>query len=83
MLIFQGCFGVNDFLAALSRSRIVALLGPRQAGKTTLARELAGKRQATIFDLEDPVDFACLGLAKQVIPWDMASDQLTHSNPNF
>jgi predicted AAA+ superfamily ATPase len=26
--------------AALKRSRVVALLGPRQCGKTTLAREL-------------------------------------------
>lgn len=32
-----------------------ALLGPRQCGKTTLARTLAEHRSSTIFDLEDPV----------------------------
>jgi len=54
-----------DFLRrvdlALKRSPIVALLGPRQCGKTTLAREvakqyLAKECQATFFDLESPVD---------------------------
>lgn len=53
--------------AALRRSRVVALLGPRQAGKTTLARELAGNREATVFDLEDPVDSARLSLPKKAL----------------
>jgi predicted AAA+ superfamily ATPase len=35
---------------------VVALLGPRQCGKTTLARMLATERQCEFFDLEDPVD---------------------------
>jgi uncharacterized protein len=35
---------------------VTALLGPRQCGKTTLARMLAEKEPATIFDLENPVD---------------------------
>ncbi|MCY3622806.1 MAG: ATP-binding protein [Gammaproteobacteria bacterium] len=40
---------------------IVALLGARQVGKTTLARQLAAKRTATTwFDLEDPADLARL-----------------------
>lgn len=52
---------------ALKRSRVVSLLGPRQSGKTTLARELAGTREATVFDLEDPVDSARLSLPKQVL----------------
>lgn len=40
---------------ALRRSRVVALVGLRQAGKTTLARLLASQTEkATIFDLEDP-----------------------------
>jgi predicted AAA+ superfamily ATPase len=38
----------------------VALLGPRQCGKTTLARQLAGASQSTYFDLEDPIDLARL-----------------------
>jgi len=39
---------------ALKRSRAVALLGPRQCGKTTLARELVGQFSPNYFDLEDP-----------------------------
>ena len=40
--------------AALQRSRAVALLGPRQCGKTTLARELVDSVTVNYFDLEDP-----------------------------
>jgi predicted AAA+ superfamily ATPase len=40
---------------ALDRSRIVVLLGPRQCGKTTLAREFFNPDSANYFDLEDPV----------------------------
>jgi hypothetical protein len=35
---------------------IAALLGPRQCGKTTLARVLAEREPYTYFDLENPVD---------------------------
>jgi ABC-type phosphate transport system ATPase subunit len=37
----------------LKRSRIVALLGPRQCGKTTLARQFAAPDSLTYFDLAD------------------------------
>ena len=40
--------------AALRRSRVVALLGPRQCGKTTLARQFVAARSLNYFDLEDP-----------------------------
>lgn len=40
---------------ALARSPIVALLGPRQCGKTTLAREFMPSDSSAYFDLEDPV----------------------------
>ncbi|MFP4260250.1 MAG: ATP-binding protein [Opitutales bacterium] len=40
---------------ALSRSPIVALIGPRQCGKTTLAQEFLPESDAAYFDLEDPV----------------------------
>jgi predicted AAA+ superfamily ATPase len=40
--------------AALKRSRIVVLLGPRQCGKTTLARSLVDEDSPNYFDLEDP-----------------------------
>ena len=39
---------------ALGRSRAVVLLGPRQAGKTTLARGLVAPHSGRYFDLEDP-----------------------------
>ena len=38
----------------------VALLGPRQCGKTTLARQVAGAVGGRIFDLENPDDAAAL-----------------------
>lgn len=41
---------------ALTRAPVTALLGPRQCGKTTLARLVAGQRPATYFDLESLPD---------------------------
>lgn len=40
--------------AALQRSRGVVLVGPRQVGKTTLARSFVAAGDASYFDLEDP-----------------------------
>src|SRR5438477_11195924 len=45
---------------ALKRSRIVALLGPRQCGKTTLARQFVPADSLNYFDLEDPLSLARL-----------------------
>lgn len=45
---------------ALERSRVVALLGPRQCGKTTLAREFLRPEDPAYFDLENPADLARL-----------------------
>lgn len=44
-----------DIRAALQRSRIVALIGPRQSGKTTLAQMFVPPDSVNYFDLEDPV----------------------------
>ena len=46
--------------AALKRSRVVALLGPRQCGKTTLARQFVPAAALNYFDLEDPASLARL-----------------------
>jgi len=46
---------------ALGRSRAVALLGPRQCGKTTLAREIVDIHSPNYFDLEDTASL--IGLA--------------------
>jgi predicted AAA+ superfamily ATPase len=46
--------------AALDRQAAVALIGPRQVGKTTLAQDIAGERHALYLDLEDRDDRAKL-----------------------
>jgi len=40
--------------AALKRAPVTLLLGPRQSGKTSIARRLAERSGANLFDLEDP-----------------------------
>jgi predicted AAA+ superfamily ATPase len=45
---------------ALRRSRVVALIGPRQCGKTTLARQLVPPDSPNFFDLEDPASLGRL-----------------------
>ena len=51
---------IHNIKSALDRGRIVSLLGPRQCGKTTLARQFAKPGSLAYFDLEDPVDTAKL-----------------------
>lgn len=57
----------NNIKKALKRSRAVALLGPRQCGKTTLARALAVDNSANYFDLEDPESVVRLDDAKTAL----------------
>ncbi len=45
---------------ALNHNRVVVLIGPRQCGKTTLARELVSEDSVNYFDLEDPGGLARL-----------------------
>jgi predicted AAA+ superfamily ATPase len=45
---------------ALGQYAVAAILGPRQCGKTTLARAFAQGRECEFFDLESPVDAARL-----------------------
>ena len=45
---------------ALARSRAVVLVGPRQSGKTTLAREFLARESPNYFDLENPLNAASL-----------------------
>ena len=46
--------------SALARSRIVSLVGPRQCGKTTMARLYVAPDSLNYFDLEDPLSLARL-----------------------
>ena len=52
---------------AIGRSPITALLGPRQVGKTTLARLLAQGRPTTFFDLESQPDLRRLQNPEMVL----------------
>jgi hypothetical protein len=52
---------------ALRRSRVVALVGPRQCGKTTLARRLVPADSLNYLDLEDPGDAARLADPKTAL----------------
>lgn len=49
-----------EVLSALNEVAAVCLLGPRQAGKTTLALEVAGRVEAAYLDLESETDRAKL-----------------------
>ena len=46
---------------------VTALLGPRQCGKTTLARLIAEQGPSTVFDLENPVDIQRLSAPMQAL----------------
>ena len=46
---------------------VVALVGPRQSGKTTFARSLARTRRTTYFDLEDPLSLQRLAEPKTAL----------------
>ena len=51
---------LSQIRRALKRSRVVALIGPRQCGKTTLARQIVSPDSLNYFDLEDPASLARL-----------------------
>jgi len=68
MLEFHGIVGgvlqrtaaLECLRRALRRSPAVALLGPRQCGKSTLARQLVPQDSLRYFDLEDPASLGRL-----------------------
>lgn len=47
---------MEQLRVAVHRSPVTALIGPRQCGKTTLARQFSKGRRVTYFDLESPAD---------------------------
>ena len=51
---------LSGMQAALERNPVVVLSGPRQCGKTTLARQLLSPDSVNYFDLEDPASLARL-----------------------
>lgn len=52
---------LSSIRLALRRSRVVALIGPRQCGKTTTARQIVPPDSTNYFDLEDPLSLGRLG----------------------
>jgi predicted AAA+ superfamily ATPase len=51
---------LDALMRGLDRSRVVVLTGPRQCGKTTLARKLLAPDSVNYFDLEDPASLGRL-----------------------
>lgn len=59
----------QDVLYRLKRSPVVSILGPRQVGKTTLARQVAEAWEGTVtvFDLETARGFAALAETPELV----------------
>lgn len=58
---------VERIRSALDIHPVAALLGPRQCGKTTLARMIAEQEPCEYFDLEDPVDLSRLSVPMRTL----------------
>jgi hypothetical protein len=58
---------INRITSIFRVHPITALLGPRQCGKTTLARIIAEREPSTYFDLENPVDVRRLSAPMSVL----------------
>lgn len=58
---------LNRVRTALKNNPVVAVLGPRQCGKTTLAQQVAAGKGAVYFDLERATDAAQLRNAELVL----------------
>jgi uncharacterized protein len=58
---------IQEIKASFRVHPVTALLGPRQCGKTTLARFMAEQEPSTFFDLENPVDIQRLSVPMQTL----------------
>jgi len=58
---------IERIRTALQRRPIVVLSGPRQVGKTTLARQFVPEHSVNYFDLEDPPSLARLDEPKTAL----------------
>lgn len=68
----------DEVAAALNRQAAVALIGPRQVGKTTLALAIGEASNALYLDLEDPDDRS--RLSSPTLFLDNVEDRLLLSN---
>ena len=71
MYIIAGMLPRPEYINQIEKSfrihPVTALLGPRQCGKTTLARLISEKQKTEIFDLENPVDTQRLSVPMQAL----------------
>jgi predicted AAA+ superfamily ATPase len=58
---------IRQIEASFQIHPVTALLGPRQCGKTTLARVIVEQEPSTVFDLENPVDLQRLSAPMQTL----------------
>lgn len=65
--MIERTYYLEQLAKATSRSPITALLGPRQCGKTTLARDFSKSRKSIFFDLESIPDRRRLQNAELVL----------------
>ncbi len=76
----------HHLIEALDRAPVVVLTGPRQAGKTTLARTIVDAPERNFFDLEDPRDDARLAdptLALSALNGTVVVDEAQRRNDLF
>lgn len=67
---------------SLNRYPVTLLLGPRQCGKTTLAKEIFSRLGGAYFDLEDPETPLKPEIAKLILNDLRAWSSLTNFNAN-
>jgi uncharacterized protein len=61
----------SEIVNAIAANPVTAILGSRQCGKTTIAREIALRYKTQWFDLDDPSDFELLkNVPKQLLEPD-------------
>ncbi len=76
----------NHIITAIKRSKVTAILGPRQCGKTTLAREISREFPSQFLDLESPADQSKLQNPEQYlsgIPGLIIIDEIQQSPELF
>lgn len=58
---------IKEIETLIRNNPVTAIMGPRQCGKTTLARAITRSIESTIFDLEDPADYNLLSETPKII----------------
>lgn len=58
---------LKEIESSVKNNPVTAIMGPRQCGKTTLARSIARGTESVIFDLEDPTDYELLSNTPKLI----------------